>query len=132
MISLRMLCKIILYCGFIEIISHRIHDHDYRKALYGKLSYGLRTEILVSQQKEIDRLKTELKQAEEELRQRRIAIEKAGSLAEASIAMTNLFEEAQKAADIYLHNIYALGTEYKDALQQKETTDEHVREETSD
>ncbi len=89
-------------------------------------------EILVSQQKEIDRLRSELQQAKEELQDRRIAIEKAGSLAEASIAMTNLFEEAQKAADIYLHNIYALGTEYKDALQQKETTDEHVREETSD
>ncbi len=89
-------------------------------------------EILVSQQKEIDRLRSELQQAKEELQDRRIAIEKAGSLAEASIAMTNLFEEAQKVADIYLQNIYALGTEYKDALQQKETTDEHVREESSD
>lgn len=88
-------------------------------------------EILVSQQKEIDRLRSELHQAKEDLQDRRIAIEKAGSLAEASVAVTNLFEEAQKAADIYLQNVYALGNEYKDALQQKETTDEHVREEPS-
>ena len=40
-------------------------------------------EILVSQQKEIDRLRSELHQAKEELQDRRIAIEKAGSLAEA-------------------------------------------------
>ena len=50
-------------------------------------------------------------------------------LAEASIAVTNLFEEAQKAADIYLHNIYALGNEYRDALRSRETTDEPDREE---
>ena len=85
-------------------------------------------EILVEQQREIDRLKSELEQAEKELQERRIIIENAGSLAEASIAMTNLLEEAQKAADIYLHNIYALGNECMDAMNKKETADEQNRE----
>ena len=89
-------------------------------------------EILVSQQQEIDRLRGELNQAQKELADRRIIVENAGSLAEASIAMTNLFEEAQKAADIYLQNIYALGKDYTDALRSKETTDEQGREEPSD
>lgn len=86
-------------------------------------------EVLVGQQKEIERLRAELEQAQKALEDRRINIESAGSLAEASIAVTNLFEEAQKAADIYLHNIYALGGEYRDALRSRETTDEPDREE---
>ena len=86
-------------------------------------------EVLVGQQKEIERLRAELEQAQKALEDRRINIESAGSLAEASIAVTNLFEEAQKAADIYLHNIYALGNEYRDALRSRETTDESDREE---
>ena len=86
-------------------------------------------EILVSQQKEIERLKAELAEAQTALENKRINIESAGSLAEASVAVTKLFEEAQKAADIYLHNIYALGKEYQEALHGKETTDEQDREE---
>ena len=86
-------------------------------------------EVLVGQQKEIERLRAELEQAQKALEDRRINIESAGSLAEASIAVTNLFKEAQKAADIYLHNIYALGNEYRDALRSRETTDEPDREE---
>lgn len=85
-------------------------------------------EILLKQQQEIDHLKNELEQAEKKLQERKIIIENAGSLAEASIAMTNLLEEAQKAADIYLHNIYALGNEYMDAIDKKEKADEQNRE----
>jgi len=61
-------------------------------------------EILVSQSKEIDRLRAELEKKEKELADRRIIIEKSGSLAEASLEIFHVLEDAQKAADLYLEN----------------------------
>lgn len=63
--------------------------------------------IMLAQADEIDRLKTELAQAEAELADKRIKIAEAGSLAQASLQLTKVFEEAQKTADLYLTNIKA-------------------------
>lgn len=41
----------------------------------------------------------------EKLAAREIKIENAGSIAEAAIAISNVFEDAQKAADMYLEQI---------------------------
>ena len=62
-------------------------------------------EILLGQQKEIDRLTTALAEAEKKLADREITIMNAGSIAEASLALTNVFAEAQRAADLYIENI---------------------------
>lgn len=62
-------------------------------------------ELLLEQQQYIKRLEAELKELKAELENRQILIENAGSIAEASLALTNIFEEAQKAADLYLANI---------------------------
>lgn len=62
-------------------------------------------EILLEQQKKIDALEAELKEKNEELESRRVKISNAGSIAEAAVSMTNLFEEAEKAVEIYLANI---------------------------
>ena len=64
-------------------------------------------EIMLAQADEIDRLKTELAQAEAELADKRIKIAEAGSLAQASLQLTKVFQEAQKTADLYLTNIKA-------------------------
>lgn len=72
-------------------------------------------EILVSQSKEIDRLKAELEQKEKELEDRRIIIEKSGSLAEASLEIFHVLESAQKAADLYLENAKRAAQEYHGA-----------------
>ena len=64
--------------------------------------------LLLTQQKEIKRLEDELAKANKALDSRRTELKKAGSIAEASLALTNIFEEAQKAADGYLENIRAL------------------------
>ena len=40
-----------------------------------------------------------------ELKNKRIDIQRSGSIAEASLKLTKIFEEAQKAADLYLSNI---------------------------
>ena len=62
-------------------------------------------EIMLAQSEEIDRLRAELETLKKQLEDKRILLEKRGTLAEASLALTNIFEEAQKAADLYLYNI---------------------------
>ena len=62
-------------------------------------------EILLGQQKEIDRLTAALAEAEEKLKDREIKIMNAGSIAEASLALTEVFAQAQRAADLYIDNI---------------------------
>ena len=69
-----------------------------------KLNREQLLEILLSQQNRIDTLEAELKEAKAELDRRKIAVSKLGSIAEASLALTRVFEEAQKAADLYLEN----------------------------
>ena len=62
-------------------------------------------EIMLDQSYEIDQLRKRVKELEAQLEDRRIKIENAGSIAEASIQLTKVFEEAQKAADLYLENV---------------------------
>ena len=50
-------------------------------------------------------LEKELAEVKSQLEEKNLKIEHAGSLAEASLALTNIFEEAQKAADLYLENV---------------------------
>lgn len=62
-------------------------------------------EILIAQQKEIESLQAQLKNAKQELDTRKITIEQSGSIAQASLALNQVFESAQKSADQYLLNI---------------------------
>ncbi|MBR2834668.1 MAG: hypothetical protein IKE43_03015 [Coriobacteriales bacterium] len=65
-------------------------------------------EVIVQQQKEIERLNKELEAMRYNMYAREMRMQKVGSLAEASLAVTNIFEEAQRAADTYLFNIQQL------------------------
>lgn len=62
-------------------------------------------EIMLAQSKEIDRLRARNAELEQALENKQIILANAGSLAEASLKLTRIFEEAQKAADLYLTNI---------------------------
>lgn len=62
-------------------------------------------EIMLAQSEEIDRLRAELAEKDQLLKDREIKIAESGSLAEASLKLTRVFEEAQKAADLYLYNV---------------------------
>ena len=62
-------------------------------------------EIVLAQSKEIENLRLKVSSLEEALSDRKIRIDNSGSLAEASLKVTRIFEEAQKAADLYLENI---------------------------
>ena len=62
-------------------------------------------ELLLEQSKEIERLRKELETANKQLESKKIAISESGSIAEAAMKLTNIFAEAQKAADLYVSNI---------------------------
>ena len=65
-------------------------------------------EVLLAQSKKIDRLQAQLRAAQEKLTERELTISEAGSIAEASLVLNNVFADAQKAADQYLENIRRL------------------------
>ena len=62
-------------------------------------------ELLVLQSKKIDKLTNELKETKELLTSKEIIIKESGSIAEASLKLNKIFENAQLAADQYLENI---------------------------
>jgi len=70
-----------------------------------KLSRKDLLEILIEQGKEIERLKEIIKKDEKELQSKRIMLSEAGTIADASLKVNKIFENAQKAADQYLANI---------------------------
>ena len=53
----------------------------------------------------IEELEAEVAAKEAELQKHEFDIQKLGSIAEASLQVTNIFEEAEKAAKIYLENL---------------------------
>ena len=87
-----------------------------------KLKRSEMLEIMLAQSQEIDNLRKERDELKEKLADRRIRIEKAGSLAEASLQLTNIFVEAQKAADLYAENIK------RSAARKKSVAEVHVNE----
>ena len=77
-----------------------MNEKDFRKLKRVELY-----EIMLAQAEEIDDLRNQLTAAKKELENKRIDIQQSGSIAEASLKLTKIFEEAQKAADLYLSNI---------------------------
>ncbi len=84
-----------------------------------KLSRSELLDMLIYQAEENKKLREELEGARLELLKREIAIEKAGSLAEASMYMSNLFDSADRAAKIYLENIEQRKRETDEICQRK-------------
>ena len=69
-------------------------------------------EIMLKQGEEIDRLRArveeleaEVAEKEAEMERHEFEIQKFGSIAEASLQVTDIFKEAEKAAKIYLENL---------------------------
>lgn len=70
-----------------------------------KLSRKDLLEMLLAQSREVEALKEQLKKSSEKLEDRRIMINNAGSIAEASLRLNGVFEAAQKAAEQYMENL---------------------------
>lgn len=62
-------------------------------------------ELLVEQAKEIEELQGQVKELEGKLERRELEVTDAGSIAEAALVISKVFEEAQAAADTYLYNV---------------------------
>lgn len=89
-------------------------DKELKRASRGEL-----LEILLRQRRRIEALETENTDLRAQLESRRIDIESAGSIAEASLAISRIFEEAQRAADQYLENVRRLSEEAEAEAEQK-------------
>ena len=62
-------------------------------------------ELLLDQSRQIDSLREQLQQAQAQLTSRQLLLNKAGSIAEASLQLNRVFEAAQSAAEQYLENV---------------------------
>ena len=85
-----------------------------------RLSRGELLEMLIAQAAENDQLKNRLEQAEAQLRDRKIAINNAGSLAEAALSLNGVFQAAEAAAQQYLENIRTLSGRQEQICRQRE------------
>lgn len=83
----------------------KINDKSDNQTDLSKLKKKDLMEIMLLQSEEIDRLREENAALQAKLDDRNFQFEKIGSIAEASLAVTNIFEEAEKAAKLYLRNI---------------------------
>ncbi len=72
-------------------------------------------EMLVEQAEENKALRQQLQAAQSQLEDRRILLEKAGSISEAALQLNGVFEAAQAAAQQYLDNVRLL-TADQDAI----------------
>lgn len=81
-----------------------------------KLSRADLLELLLEETKENEKLRIQLEQAQEQLADRRILIENAGSVAEAALQLNGVFQAAEEAAAQYLENVRRLAGEQSDTI----------------
>lgn len=77
-------------------------------------------ELLIEQMKENENLKAQLAEAQAALDDRTISMEKAGSIAEASLLLNGVFQAAQAAGQQYLENIERLSNEQSAICERRE------------
>lgn len=66
-------------------------------------------EILYEQSQRIDQLEGENAKLKHQLFSKQMEMKKAGSLAEQAVKISQIFESAQEAANLYLENVYRIG-----------------------
>ena len=86
-----------------------------------KLNRSDLLEILLEQSREIDRLNALVAQMQEQLDSRQLLLDNAGSIAEASLQVSHVFEAAQQAAEQYLENIRTLSIRQEAVCAKLET-----------
>lgn len=76
-----------------------------------RLSRSELLELLIAQKEENEKLNRQLKEARAMLDDRRIHMEKAGTMAAAALELNGVFEAADRAARQYLENIRIMARE---------------------
>ena len=77
-------------------------------------------ELLIAQEKENEQLRSQILQLKQRLEDRTIALEQAGSIAEASLQINGVFRAAQDAAAQYLDNIQRLSGQQEEICRRLE------------
>lgn len=78
-------------------------------------------ELLLEQEREIQTLQAENASLKEQLDIQNLKIENAGSIAEAALALSGVFEAAQQAADLYV-KLLKNGTEASSSVETIQST----------
>jgi uncharacterized protein with PIN domain len=91
-----------------------------------KLSRSELLELLISQIEENDRLVQEIESLKDELNQRLIIKQKAGSIAEAAVGINKIFEAADFAAKQYIESVRHMAD--KGELEYEEKNGENISE----
>ncbi|MCQ2514642.1 MAG: DNA repair protein [Ruminococcus sp.] len=73
-----------------------------------KLKRAELLEIMVNQSKRIDELEAENEILKQKIKSKEIAIDEAGTIADAALKLNRVFEAAQAAANQYLENVKLL------------------------
>lgn len=73
-----------------------------------KLGRGDLIEMLLMQKKENEQLQLEFEKVKEQLVSRKLVLDNAGSIAEASLQLTGIFQAAQESCSLYMENIEQL------------------------
>ena len=84
-----------------------------------KLSRSVLLEMLLEQGRENDRLRAQVEQLQRQLSDRQLKIDQAGSIAEASLQINQVFEAVQVAAEQYLENIRTLSGRQEQICRQR-------------
>jgi hypothetical protein len=85
--------------------------------------------LLLETERENERLRSDLNVAKKMLNDRKVTVSEAGNLAEASLRLSGVFEDAQRAADIYIQNAEQVCEEQKrQATELKQATERSCRE----
>ena len=113
-----------------------IQDGDFVRVEFTGKSADETLEILLEVTEENEELKGEIETLRKKLRSKAMMIENAGSLAEASLKISGVFERAQLAADVYLRNLKRMEKQMKqkqaflDGMISKEEYENLLQEET--
>jgi len=83
-----------------------------------KLSRKQLLELLLLQTERADALQRQLEEAQEQLSRRAVALAEAGTIANASLQLSGVFQAAQSAAEGYLESIRALEAQAQEKAQQ--------------
>lgn len=93
-----------------------------------KLSRADLLELLLNEKRENEKLNSEIEKLTKQLENRTIKIQKAGSIADASLQLNGVFEAAQEAAEQYLENIrLSIGKQKKYCKQMEKETVEKCK-----
>lgn len=85
-----------------------------------KLSRRELLEMLILQTRRVEELEADINELNDKLQARELSVKNADSIAEASLKISGVFEDADSAAQIYLENVKKLSGEGEDLSKQLE------------